>query len=121
MGTRTLAVRTGAYTAAKAALNHYTEGLYLDLLGTGVMAKLFIPGATSSEFSAPKPGNDAPFPFDPKTVMSPDDVADALIAFLDTDDFEGFANPAFATASARKFADHNAYILTSAEHFRPRA
>ena len=30
MGTRTLAGRTGAYTAAKGALNHYTEALHLD-------------------------------------------------------------------------------------------
>lgn len=120
MGTRSLAIRTGAYTAAKAALNHYTEALYLDLLGTSVKAKLFIPGSTSSEFSLPKPGNDDPFPMDPRTVMTPEAVAEALVAFLDTDDFEGFADPAHAAQTAKKFADHNAYIVASRELFRRR-
>jgi short-subunit dehydrogenase len=101
MGTRTLAVRTGAYTAAKGALNHYTEALYLDLVDTGVTAKLFIPGATATEFSVPKAGNDDPFPFDPAAVMTADAVADALIAGLETDQFEYFADPAFSAQSAR--------------------
>lgn len=120
MGTRSLAVRTGAYTAAKGALNHYTEALYLDLVDTGVMAKLFIPGATATEFSIPKPGNDEPFPMDPKTVMSSEAVADALVACLDTDEFEVFANPTFATQTARKYADNNAFVVGARELFRRR-
>jgi short-subunit dehydrogenase len=118
MGTRTLAARTGAYTSAKGALNHYTEALHLDLINTGVRAKLFIPGSTATEFSTPKPGNDEPFPQDPSTVMAVDDVADALIAFADTDAFEGYANPVFGTLTANKYADHNAYIATSAAAYR---
>lgn len=120
MGTRTVAARTGAYAAAKGALNHYTEALHLDLVDTKVRAKLFIPGSTSSEFSTPKPGNDDPFPQDPATVMTPGDVADALIAFVDTDEFEGFANPAFAATTAGKYADHSAYIAKMADVFRAR-
>lgn len=120
MGTRTVAVRTGAYTAAKGALNHYTEALFLDLAGTGVRAQLFIPGATATEFSVPKPGNDEPFPMDPASVMSPDAVADALLAGLDTDAFEVFADPAFAAQSARKYADHDAFVRAVAERFRRR-
>lgn len=120
MGTRTLAARTGAYTSAKGALNHYTEALYLDLVDTAVRAKLFIPGSTASEFSTPKPGNDDPFPQDPKTVMAPDDVAAALIAFIDTDAFEGYANPVFQKITAQKYADHSAYIAQSAAMYRKR-
>lgn len=120
MGTRTLAGRTGAYTAAKGALNHYTEALHLDLVDTGVLAKLFIPGSTSSEFSTPKPGNDDPFPQDPRHVMTPEAVADALVAFLDTDDFEGFANPHFATQTAQKYADHSAYVAQARAMFSRR-
>lgn len=119
MGTRTLAKGTGAYTAAKAAVNHYTEALYFDLIGTGVTAKLFVPGTTATEFSTPKPGNDPPFPQDPATVMAVEDVVDAFVAFIDSDDFEGYANPAFARMTARKFADHSAYIAAAAAHFRP--
>ncbi len=120
MGTRTLAGRTGAYTSAKGALNHYTEALHLDLVDTNVRAKLFIPGTTATEFSAPKDGNDTPFPQDPATVMAVDDVALALIAFIDTDDFEGFANPAFKSQTANKYADHSAYIAKSAHIYRRR-
>jgi short-subunit dehydrogenase len=118
MGTRTLAVRTGAYTSAKGALNHYTEALHLDLINTGVRAKLFIPGSTATEFSTPKPGNDDPFPQDPSTVMAVDDVADALLDFVDTDAFEGYANPVFGTLTAQKYADHSAYIAASAAAYR---
>ena len=120
MGTRSLAGRTGAYAAAKAALNHYTEALHLDLVNTNVRAKLFIPGSTATEFSTPKPGNDEPFPQDPKGIMAVDDVAAALVAFVGTDDFEGYANPAFKTQTAQKYADHSAYIAKSADIFRRR-
>ena len=120
MGTRTLAGRTGAYTAAKGALNHYTEALHLDLVDTNVRAKLFIPGSTATEFSTARGGNDTPFPQDPKMVMAVDDVARALVAFVDTDEFEGFANPAFKTQTAQKYADHSAYIAKSADMYRRR-
>jgi short-subunit dehydrogenase len=118
MGTRTLAGRTGAYTSAKGALNHYTEALHLDLVNTDVRAKLFIPGSTATEFSTPKSGNDDPFPQDPAGVMAVDDVADALIAFVDSDDFEGYANPLFAKLTAKKYADHSAYIAASSAIYR---
>ena len=120
MGTRTLAGRTGAYTAAKGALNHYTEALHLDLVNTGVRAKLFIPGSTATEFSTPKPGNDDPFPQDPRGVMTPDDVVTALLAFVDTDAFEGYANPVFQKLTAQKYADHSAYIAASSEMYKKR-
>jgi short-subunit dehydrogenase len=120
MGTRSLAVRTGAYTAAKGALNHYTEALHLDLVGTGVVAKLFIPGSTATEFSTPKDGNDAPFPQDPAGIMGADEVADALLAFLETDDFEGYADPRFGRQTATKYADHPAFIARAREMYRPR-
>ncbi len=118
MGTRTLSGRTGAYGSAKGALNHYTEALYLDLVNTNVRAKLFIPGTTKTEFSLPKDGNDAPFPQDPATIMAVEEVAAALIAFVDDDAFEGYANPMFKTLSAQKYADHPAYVAKAAEMFR---
>ena len=118
MGTRSLAGRTGAYAAAKGAVNHYTEALHLDLVNTGVRAKLFIPGSTATEFSTPKPGNDQPFAQDPSLVMAVDDVAAAFVAFLDTEAFEGYASPAFKEQTIRKYADHSAYIAESALMYR---
>lgn len=118
MGTRVIAARTGAYTAAKAALNHYTEALHVDLIDTGVRAKLFIPGSTATEFSVPKDGNDEPFPMDPRSIMSAEDVAEALERCLEDDRFESYANDDFATQTARKYADHNAFVLQMREYFR---
>lgn len=115
MGTRSLAARVGAYAAAKAALNHFTEALYFDLAGTGVRAKLFIPGSTATEFSTDKPGNDAPFPQDPRTILDPADVARALADFIDdeSDDFERFVIDAHREQSVKKYADHNAYLAAA--------
>jgi short-subunit dehydrogenase len=127
MGTRSAAARVGAYAAAKAALNHYTEALWFDLAGTGVRARLLIPGSTSIEFSTDKPGNDAPFPQDPRYVMSPEDVATAFAAFIDAgtapeDDatFEGFASDAHRQQSQKKYVDHNAFLGAYREMLTPR-
>ena len=118
MGTRSLAARVGAYAAAKAALNHFTEALYFDLAGTGVRAKLFIPGSTATEFSTDKPGNDPPFPQDPRTVLDPTDVARALADFIDADDddFERFV----IEQSVLKYTDHNAYLSSARRHMARR-
>lgn len=115
MGTQSMAFRTGAYAAAKAALNLFTEGLYFDLAGTGVQAHLFTPGSTATEFSTPKPGNDDPFPQPPGSSMDPTDVAMALIAKLDNDDFEGFAAPALKDTAQAKRADTNGYLVKMLE------
>ncbi len=115
MGTQSMAFRTGAYGAAKAALNLFTEALYLDLAGTGVRAHLFTPGSTATEFSTPKPGNDDPFPQPPGSSMDPTDVAKALIAKLGNDDFEGFAAPALKDTAQAKRADTNGYLVKMLE------
>ena len=111
MGTQSMAYRTGAYGAAKAALNLFTEGLYMDLAGTGVRAHLFTPGATATEFSTPKPNNDPPFPQPPDAFMDPVDVAQAVIAKLGNDYFEGFASPALQQTAEAKRADPNGYLV----------
>jgi short-subunit dehydrogenase len=115
MGTRSAAARVGAYAAAKSALNHFTEGLWFDLNGTGVRAKLFIPGTTATEFSIDRPGNDAPFPQDPRFTMSADEVARAMAEFIDDDSgvFECFASDAHRAQSQTKYADHNAFLASA--------
>jgi short-subunit dehydrogenase len=109
MGTRTAAVRVGAYAASKAALELWTEGLLLDLLGTGVTAQLFVPGTTRTEFSLPREDQDEPFPPDPN-AMEPAAVAEALVALVRSDAFEGFASDAGAELSKAKRSDPNAFL-----------
>jgi len=110
MGAHSAAYRIGAYAASKAALELFTEALYLELHGTGVQAHLFVPGSTRTEFSTPKPGNDAPFPQDPASFADADDVAAALVACLSEERFMTFANPAIEAVAARKAADPNASL-----------
>jgi short-subunit dehydrogenase len=114
MGTRSAALGIGAYAAAKGALNLFTEGLWFDLTGTGVVANLFIPGTTSSEFSQPRDGNDPPFAFG-GTKQTPEEVAERLVACLGTDVPESFSDDKYATLTATKYADHSAFLLRSRE------
>ena len=118
MGTRSAALRVGAYAASKAALEAWTEGLMLDLLGTGVRAQLLVPGTTKTEFSRPSADNEAPFPSDPN-AQEPVEVAAALVALLRSDDFEGFASDAHAATSLAKRSDPNAFLAAVAEHLTP--
>jgi short-subunit dehydrogenase len=109
MGTRTFAMGVGAYAAAKAALELYTEGLFADLLGTGVTAQLFVPGTTRTEFSNPREGDKGPAWVDPN-AMEADAVAAALVAFVRGDDFEGHASDQLARTAATKRSDPNRFL-----------
>ncbi len=109
MGTRTAALRVGVYAASKAALELWSEGLLLDLLGTGVTAQVLVPGTTRTEFGDPRDEHDEPFPPDPN-ALEPEAVADGLIALLRSDDFEGFASDAHRELSATKRSDPNAFL-----------
>ena len=83
MGVHMVAYGVGAYSASKAALEMFTESLYVELAGTGVRAHLFVPGTTATEFSTPKDGNDPPFPPDPATRPRPRRSAAAIVACVD--------------------------------------
>ncbi|MSW56737.1 MAG: SDR family NAD(P)-dependent oxidoreductase, partial [Actinobacteria bacterium] len=87
MGVHMAAFGVSAYSASKAALEFFTEGLYVELGKTNVRAHLFVPGTTASEFSTDKPGNNAPFPSDPATTATSEAVAISLLASLDTETF----------------------------------
>ena len=62
MGVHLVAFGVGAYSASKAALELFTESLYVELPGTGVRAHLVVPGTTATEFSTPRDDNDPPLP-----------------------------------------------------------
>jgi short-subunit dehydrogenase len=119
MGIHVVAFGTGAYGASKAALEVFTEALWVELAGTGVHAHLFVPGSTRTEFSTPKDGNDPPFPQDPAGVADPDEVADALVASLATDDYRTFAMPRDRATAEAKEADVNGFLVAMRERLAP--
>ena len=105
------------YSASKAALEFFTEGLYVELGKTNVRAHLFVPGTTASEFSADKPGNNAPFPSDPSTTSTSKEVAIALLSCLDTESFVTYAGEREAQTSAKRNADVNAWLANMRQVF----
>jgi short-subunit dehydrogenase len=110
MGVHMAAFRVSAYSATKAALEMFTEGLHLELGGSGVRARVFIPGSTDSEFSTKKDGNDDPFPRDPKTVATSAEVGAALVASLADERFITYATERDAASSAMRNADPEAWL-----------
>ncbi|HEY1177628.1 MAG TPA: SDR family NAD(P)-dependent oxidoreductase, partial [Phytomonospora sp.] len=100
----------GAYAASKAAVELWTEALHLELDGTGVAAHLFVPGTTLTEFSTEREGNDPPFPVDPATAATPEQVAAALLDCLGTDVFITYATERDAATAKAKNTDPNAFL-----------
>jgi len=114
MGVHLVAFGVGAYSASKAALELFTEALYVELPGTGVRAHLVVPGTTATEFSTPRDGNDAPLPPGP-TAATPEEVAAAILASVESDEFVTYATESDAATSARKSADPNAFLAQMRE------
>jgi short-subunit dehydrogenase len=114
MGVHLVAFGVGAYAASKAALELFTEALYVELPGTGVRAHLVVPGTTATEFSTPKEGNDPPLPSGPATATA-EEVAAAIVACVDRDQFVSYATARDAYTSATKAADPNAFLAEMRE------
>jgi short-subunit dehydrogenase len=114
MGVHIVAFGVGAYSASKAALELFTEALYVELPGTGVRAHLVIPGTTATEFSEPREGNEPPLPPGPG-VATPEEVAAAIVACVDTDDYVSYAKQHDADMSAAKAADPNVFLAEMRE------
>lgn len=117
MGVHMAAFGVSAYSASKAALEFFTEGLYVELGKTNVRAHLFVPGTTASEFSTDKPGNNAPFPSDPATTAISEEVAISLLASLDTETFVTYTGEREAQTSAKRNADVNAWLANMRQVF----
>ena len=114
MGVHLVAFGVGAYSASKAALELFTESLYVELPGTGVRAHLVVPGTTVTEFSTPREGNDPPLPPGP-TAATPEEVAAAIVASVDSDQYVSYATARDADTSATKAADPNAFLAQMRE------
>ena len=107
----------GAYSASKAALEMFTESLFVELGHTGVRAHLFVPGTTITEFSTPKDGNDPPFPTDPSTAATAEEVAAAMVRALGDERLITYATERDEATSASKAADPNAFLANMRDVF----
>jgi len=114
MGVHLVAFGVGAYSASKAALELFTESLYVELPGTGVRAHLVVPGTTATEFSTPKEGNDPPLPPGPGTA-TPEEVAAAIMACIESDQYVSYATARDADTSSTKAADPNGFLAEMRE------
>lgn len=115
MGVHSAAFGVGAYSATKAALEVFTESLYLELASTGVRARVLVPGTTRTEFSDDKPGNDPSMTRNAPNAATAEQVAAAIVASLGDDAYLRYATDGDAQGAAHKAADPNAFLATARE------
>jgi short-subunit dehydrogenase len=111
MGGRLGIIHEAAYCASKFALCGWSESMAVDLHGTGVCVKLIEPGPVDTEIWD-RPGSEEPLYQGPKVPA--DEVADGIIAALDSDRFEHYLPDMKAVVDAKN-ADLDAYIAGAAQ------
>jgi short-subunit dehydrogenase len=111
MGGRLGIIHEAAYCASKFALCGWSESMAVDLHGTGVRVKLIEPGPVDTEIWD-HPGSEQPL-FQGHKVP-PDEIADGIIAALDSDRFEHYL-PDLKPVVDAKNADIDAYIAGAAQ------
>lgn len=105
-----------AYCASKFALCGWSEGLAIDLAGTGVDVRLIVPGAIETEIWD-QPGNDPPVYRGPKEPA--ETVAAAIAAAIEGDHFETYV-PDLRSVVEFKTSNPDGY-LRGAAAFRDEA
>lgn len=100
-----------AYCASKFALCGWTEAMAIDLADTGVVVKLIQPGPVDTEIWD-QPDNEPPTYTGPK--VTPEEVAEGIIAALDSDRFEHYLPDLKAVVDAKN-ADLDAFIAGMAQ------
>jgi short-subunit dehydrogenase len=113
MGVHSAAFGVGAYSASKAALELWTESLFLELTNTGVRARVVVPGTTRTEFSDDKPDNEPSMVRDASSYATPEEVATAIVASVGDERFITYATSRDDKGSATKAANPNAFLATA--------
>jgi short-subunit dehydrogenase len=111
MGGRVGIAHEAAYNASKFALCGWSEGLAIDLDGSGVEVRLIEPGPIDTDIWD-RPGED-PAVFVPD-LQPPSLVADGIIAAIEGDQFEHYL-PDLKSVVTWKESDIDAYIRMSAD------
>jgi NAD(P)-dependent dehydrogenase (short-subunit alcohol dehydrogenase family) len=115
VGGRLGIIHESAYCASKFALCGWSESMAVDLHGTGVAVKLIEPGPVDTEIWD-QPDNDDPIYDGPK--FTPEEVADGIIATLDSEQFEHYVPDMKAVVDVKN-ADIDTYIAGAATMARP--
>lgn len=110
VGGRLGIIHEAAYSASKFALCGWSESMAVDLHGTGVSVKLIEPGPVDTEIWD-QPDNEVPLYDGPK--VSPERVAEGIIAALGSDRFEHYV-PDMKAVVDIKNADIDTYIARAA-------
>ena len=113
VGGRLGIIHEAAYCASKFALCGWSESMAVDLYGSGVCVKLIEPGPVDTEIWD-QPGSEEPLYQGPKVPA--DEVADGIIAALDSDRFEHYLPVMMPLKNVvdAKNADLDAYITGAA-------
>jgi short-subunit dehydrogenase len=111
MGGRVGIAHEAAYNASKFALSGWSEGLALDLDGTGVRVRLIQPGPVATDIWD-RPGEEAAL-YD-GTLEPPELAADGIVDAIASDRFEHYL-PDLSDVVAFKTADVDGWIRVNAE------
>jgi short-subunit dehydrogenase len=106
LGGRLGIMTESAYSGSKFALAGWTEAAAADLDGTGVRLRLVLPGAIDTEIWD-QPDNDPPVYTGP--LAPPEEVADGIVAAIDSDRFEHYV-PDMKAVVEMKTADVDAFF-----------
>lgn len=105
-----------AYSASKAALTAFAEGLAIELWDSPLSVHVLHPGLIQTElFSIPD--NDQSYADDIES-LPPSAVVDAVVAQLASGAFESYVPEWFADIASGKFANMDGYLAGAAEYYR---
>jgi short-subunit dehydrogenase len=110
MGGRVGIAHEAAYNASKFALTGWSEGLAIDLAGSGVAVKLIQPGPIATDIW--DRAGEEPAVYD-GPLEPPEVVADGIVAALSSDRFEHYL-PDLSDVVAMKTADVDGWIRLNA-------
>ncbi|MCX7621555.1 MAG: SDR family oxidoreductase [Acidimicrobiales bacterium] len=105
-----------AYSASKAALTAFAEGLAIELWDTEVTVHVLHPGIIETELFI-HPDNDESYADDVEP-LPPSAVVDTLVAQVETGQFEAYLPEWFADVASGKAANLQGYLAGAAEYWR---
>jgi len=104
-----------AYSASKAAITAFAEGLATELWGSPISVHVIHPGIIETELFT-RPDNDDSFADDIEALPA-STVYDLMVELLRTGTFEGYIPGWFADIASGKAANMQGYLSGAAEYF----